>query len=155
MMKSRNVLKSLLALGALGLVSLARPATADAHGLPPVITGGLTTHQVDCGTLCTQGVLTGGLAGQLDFVMGTMTPTDDPNVFLYVGTNTITTATGTLAGTDHGIWNIATGEFVDYTTFSTETGAYAGKHGGFTITGVFDPVAGQGHSNYVAVLFPN
>ena len=153
MMKLGSVLKSVLALGATCLVLVARPGTAAADGAPAVLSGGLTTHQVACATLCTQGVLTGGLAGQLDFVMGSMTPTADPNVFLYVGTNIITTAAGTLAGVDHGIWNIATGEFVDYTKFSTETGAYAGNQGAFTITGVFDPVAGQGHSNYFALLF--
>jgi hypothetical protein len=119
----------------------------------PVLVGDLTTRQVECPTLCTQGVMTGGLAGRLDFVMETMTPTDDPNVFLYTGTNKVTTPTGTLAGTDHGIWNIATGEFVDFTIFSTATGAYRNKRGTFTITGIFDPVIGQGHSKYVAVLF--
>jgi hypothetical protein len=132
------------------LTGTARRAEAES----PVLVGNLTTVQVPCPTLCTQGVMTGGLPGQLDFVMGTMTPTGDPDVFLYTGTNTITTATGTLAGTDHGVWNVATGEFVDFMVFSTQTGAYSGKHGSFTITGVFDPVAGQGHSKYVAVLWP-
>ena len=122
-------------------------------GQSPVLAGNLTTQQVECATLCTRGVMTGGLAGRLDFVMQTMTPTDDPDVFLYTGTNTVTTSTGTLAGTDHGIWNIATGEFVDFTIFSTATGGYRNKRGTLTITGVFDPVIGQGHSKYVAVLF--
>jgi hypothetical protein len=146
----RTLFKSMVVLmtAAFVLTETPKPAVADSC----VLVGGLTTHQVPCATLCTQGVMTGGLAGQLDFVMGTMTPTADPNVFLYVGTNTVTTATGTLAGTDHGVWNIATGQFVDFMVFSTKTGAYSGKNGSFTITGVFDPVAGQGHSTYVATL---
>ena len=142
--------KSALALFAIAFVLTGTPKWANAES--PVLTGTLTTHQVECPTLCTQGVLTGGLAGQLDFVMDTMTPTDDPDVFNYTGTNTVTTPTGTLAGTDHGIWNIATGEFVDFTFFSIQTGAYRKKHGTLTITGVFDPVIGQGHSKYVSVL---
>jgi hypothetical protein len=148
--KIRTLFRSIVVLmtTAFVLTATLRPAVAES----PVLLGNLTTHQVPCATLCTQGVMTGGLAGQLDFVMGTMTPTADPNVFLYVGTNTITTPTGTLAGTDHGVWNIATGQFVDFMVFSTKTGAYSGKNGSFTITGVFDPVAGQGQSKYVAVL---
>ena len=146
----RILFRSILVLMTTTFVLTGTPKRAVAES--PVLFGSLTTHQVACATLCTQGVMTGGLAGQLDFVMGTMTPTADPNVFLYDGTNTVTTATGTLAGTDHGVWNIATGQFVDFTVFSTKTGTYSGKNGSFTITGVFDPVLGQGHSNYVAIL---
>jgi hypothetical protein len=146
----RTLFRSILVLLTTAFVLAGTPRWAVAES--PVLLGTLTTHQVPCATLCTQGVMTGGLTGQLDFVMGTMTPTADPNVFLYVGTNTVTTATGTLAGTDHGVWNIATGQFVDFMVFSTKTGAYSGKNGSLTITGVFDPVAGQGQSKYVAVL---
>lgn len=136
------------------LVLAVSPAPARAHsGLTP-LTGGLTTVQVPCDTLCTQGVLTGGLAGQLDFTMVSMTETDVPNVFTYVGSQTITTASGTLSGTDYGIWNIATGEFVDFMTFTATTGAYAGRTGTLIIVGKFDPVTGVGSSTYKAVLIP-
>jgi len=114
--------------------------------------GGLTTHQVACSSLCTEGPLTGGLEGTLDFTMASMTPTETPNVMTYVGTNTITTRHGTLTGTDHGIWNLATGEFVDYMTFSSGTGRYAGATGSFSIAGTFDPTTGTGSSHYQAVL---
>ena len=118
------------------------------------LTGTLTTRQVDCGTLCTQGVLTGALSGRLDWVLTSMTPTDDPAVFLYVGTQTITTPSGTLVGTDHGVWNVENGEFVDYMTFSETTGAYAGRTGSFSIWGTFDLTSGKGKSEYKATLSP-
>ena len=128
-------------------------ATAEAH-FPKDLTlfGGLTTHQVACASLCTEGPLTGGLPGTLDFTMASMTATETPNVVTYIGTNTITTKLGTLKGTDYGIWNLATGEFVDYTTFSSGTGLYTGATGSFTIAGAFDPDSGTGSSHYTAAL---
>ena len=148
----RSFLKSVLTLAAMCIALAGGAESAHAHGLPGLLTGDLVTHQVECSTLCTQGVLTGGFDGRLDFVMTTMTATEDPDVFLYVGTNTITTATGTLFGVDHGIWNVVTGEFVDLMTFSRATGGYAGKTGTFSISGIFDPILGQGHSKYLATL---
>ncbi len=114
--------------------------------------GGLTTHQVACSGLCTGGPLTGGLNGSLAFTMATMTPTETPNVVTYVGVNTITADHGTFTGTDYGIWNLSTGEFVDYMTISSGTGRFAGATGSFTIAGGFDPVSGIGSSHYQAVI---
>jgi len=147
-MKLSNVGALLLAGGVLLSAS-----SAAAH-FPKDLTlfGGLTTHQVTCSSLCTEGPLTGGLPGTLDFTMASMTPTQTPDVVTYIGTNTITTEHGTLSGTDYGIWNLSTGEFVDYTTFSTGTGRYEGATGSFTIAGDFDPVSGTGSSHYTAVL---
>ncbi len=155
-----GLLKSVVmpAVMCMGLLGAGRDAYAhgherrNGHSSPSALSGDLRTRQVDCSTLCTQGVLTGGLTGRLDFVLTSMTPTEDPAVFLYLGTNTITTSSGTLFGIDHGVWNIETGEFVDYMTFSRTTGAYSGRTGSFTISGIFDPVLGQGHSDYKAAL---
>jgi hypothetical protein len=133
-------------------VALPWGTDADAHGRFRTLKGGLTTVQVECASLCTEGPLTGGLAGKLEFTMASMTPTHIPNVSTYKGVNTITTPHGTLSGPDDGIWNLATGEFVDYTTFTSGTGAYAGKHGSLVIIGVFDPVSGTGSSRYTAIL---
>lgn len=113
--------------------------------------GQLTTVEVECDTFCTQGTLTGGLAGTLHWRMDEMQETAVPNVMYAVGVNTITTDSGTMKGTDYLLWNIETGEFVDVTLISEGTGAYAGKQGTLTIVGVFDPVAAQGSSNYVAI----
>lgn len=127
-------------------------ARADAHVRIKTFTGGFTSSQVECDTLCTGGPLTGGLAGSLSWVMDTMEATDDPDVVKLVGVNTITTPTGTLSGTDYTWWNLATGDFVDITVITHGTGAYAGALGTLIITGGFDPVEGQGTSNYIAVL---
>jgi hypothetical protein len=115
-------------------------------------TGGFTSTQVECDTLCTGGPLTGGLAGQLSWRMDSMEATDDPNVVKLVGVNTITTADGTLSGTDYTIWNLATGQFIDFTVIDTGTGAFEGVRGTLIISGTFDPVAGAGTSNYIAIL---
>lgn len=149
-----QVQKSLWAV-LLGLVVLLlSPNDVEAHRLKKqTLFGGLTTEQVECDTLCTTGPLTGGLAGQLDFTMDSMEETNDPDVVTYVGVNTITTPQGTIAGTDYGIWNLVTGEFVDFTVFSEGTGAFEGKRGTLLIIGAFDPVTGTGHSNYVAVVY--
>jgi hypothetical protein len=125
---------------------------ADAHGRVRTLRGGLTTVQVECASLCTEGSLTGGLAGKLEFTMASITPTDVPDVSTYEGVNTITTPQGTLSGPDFGIWNLATGEFVDTMRFTSGTGAYAGARGTMVIIGVFDPVTGAGSSRYTAVL---
>ena len=157
-----GLLKSVVmpAVVCMGLLGVGQDAHAHGHGHGPpkghsspiTLSGNLSTRQVDCGTLCTQGVLTGALVGRLDWVLSSMTPTEDPAVFLYVGTQTITTASGTLVGTDHGVWNVENGEFVDYMTFSETTGAYAGRTGSFSIWGTFDLASGKGRSEYKVML---
>ncbi len=126
------------------------PSQAEAFGNK--YRGGLTTEQVACDTLCTAGPLTGGLEGLLEFTMDEMQETNNPDVVTYVGVNTITTDEGTISGTDYGIWNLVTGEFVDVTVFTQGTGAFAGKRGTLIIVGAFDPVTGTGSSNYYALL---
>lgn len=125
---------------------------ADAHLCVKTYTGGFTSSQVECDTLCTGGPLTGGLAGSLSWRMDSMEPTSDPNVVKLVGVDTVTTATGTLSGPDYTLWNLATGDFIDVAVIGTGTGAFAGAHGSLTIQGTFDPAAGHGTSNYVAFL---
>jgi hypothetical protein len=130
--------------------------TADAHLRIQTLTGGFTSSQVACDTLCTGGPLTGGLAGTLAWRMATMESTSDPNVVKLTGVDTITTATGSLSIPDTTIWNLSTGEFVDLGVIASGTGAYAGSHGTLIIQGSFDPAAGQGTSNYIAVVkFPD
>src|SRR5215216_1850159 len=86
-------LKSLLVTSASCL--LLWSATADAHVRVKTYTGGFTSSQVECDTLCTGGPLTGGLAGTLAWTMSSMEATSDPNVVKLVGVDTVTTATGT------------------------------------------------------------
>jgi hypothetical protein len=126
--------------------------TADAHLCVKTFTGGFTSSQVECDTLCTGGPLTGGLAGSLSWRMDTMEATSNPDVVKLVGVDTVTTATGTLSGPDYTLWNLATGDFVDVAVITSGTGAFTGAHGTLVIQGGFDPAAGQGTSNYIAVL---
>jgi hypothetical protein len=129
--------------------------SADASGKFATLTGGFTSHQVECDTFCTGGPLTGGLAGTLAWHMSTMEATSDPDVLKLVGVNTITTANGTFSGTDVTIWNVATGDFIDITIISSGTGAFAGVQGTLVIQGGFDAATGTGTSHYVALLkFP-
>jgi hypothetical protein len=126
--------------------------TADAHVRIKTFSGGFTSSQVECDTLCTGGPLTGGLAGSLSWRMDTMEATSDPNVVKLVGVDTVTTATGTLSGPDYTLWNLATGDFVDVAVINNGTGVFTGAHGTLVIQGGFDPAAGQGTSNYIAVV---
>jgi hypothetical protein len=126
--------------------------TSDSRFRIRVLTGGFTSSQVECDTLCTGGPLTGGLAGTLSYRLSTMESTSDPDVVKLTGVDTITTSAGTLVIPDTTFWNLATGEFVDAGLVSSGTGAYAGAHGTLIIQGSFDPAAGYGTSNYVAVL---
>jgi len=128
--------------------------TADAHVRLKTYTGGFTSSQLTegCDSLCTGGPLTGGLAGSLYWHMDSMESTSDPNVVKLVGVDTVTTATGTLSGPDYTLWNLATGDFVDVAIINQGTGAFAGAHGSLVIQGGFDPAAGHGTSNYVALL---
>ncbi len=125
---------------------------ADAHVRVRSYRGGFTSSQVECDTLCTGGPLTGGLAGSLSWRMDSMEATNDPNVVKLVGVDTVTTATGSLSGPDYTLWNLATGDFVDVAVINTGTGAFAGAHGTLVIQGAFDPAAGHGTSNYLALL---
>lgn len=126
--------------------------TADAHVRIRTYTGGFTSSQVECDTLCTGGPLTGGLAGSLSWRMESMEATSDPNVVKLVGVDTVTTAEGTLSGPDYTLWNLATGDFVDVAVLNSGTGAFAGAHGTLVIRGGFDPALGQGTSNYIALV---
>src|SRR5689334_6030259 len=71
-------------------VTLAWGGFADAHGSHE-LRGHLTTHQVDCDSLCTEGPITGDLTGTLDFTLDSLDATPTPNVSRYVGVNTIRT----------------------------------------------------------------
>src|SRR4051812_37073365 len=142
-------LKTLMALSASCLLW---SVTADAHMRVRTFTGGFTSSQVECDTLCTGGPLTGGLAGSLSWRMDTTEATSDPDVVKLVVVNTVTTATATLSGPDYTLWNLATGDFVDVAVINSGTGAFTGAHGTLVIQGGFDPAAGQGTSNYIAVL---
>jgi hypothetical protein len=146
--------------GALGTAAfvgttLAWGGFAEAHHEMHELRGHLTTEQVDCPSLCTEGPLTGDIVGKLAFTLSTLEDTPTPNVARYDGVNTITTKYGSFTGPDYGVWNLKTGQFTDYTEITSGTGIYAGKTGTMTIVGAFDPVSGTGSSEWRVVFAPH
>lgn len=124
------------------------------YGAPRELRGHLTTQQVQCSSMCTEGPLTGDLKGTLGWTLNSMEETPTPNVTRYVGINTITTRYGTFSGPDYGVWNIETGQFTDYMEITSGTGVFAGAKGTMTIVGSFDPVSGTGSSEWRIVFAP-
>jgi hypothetical protein len=148
--RSTKLLTTLMA----GLLSWS--LEADAHPRFKSHVGGFHSTQVTCDTMCTGGPLTGGLSGTLSWRMDSMEATSDPDVVKLVGVDTVTTSAGTLSGPDYTYWNLVTGDFIDVALIDHGTGAFQGVHGTLVIQGAFDPAAGQGTSNYVALLtLPN
>lgn len=150
----RRLKRSALGTAAFAGVMLAWGGFAGAHGSYE-LRGHLHTHQVDCASLCTEGPITGDLSGKLEFTLDSLDATPTPNVSRYVGTNTITTPYGSFSGPDYGVWNLATGQFTDYTEITSGTGIFKNAHGTVTIAGVFDPVAGTGSSEWRVVFAPH
>jgi len=99
--------------------------------------------------------MTGDLSGTLDFTLSSLDATPTPNVSRYDGVNTIRTRYGSFSGPDYGVWNLATGQFTDYTEITSGTGIFANAHGTMTIVGVFDPVTGTGSSEWRVVFAPH
>ena len=147
---SRRSLGAVAALGA----TLTWAGFAAAHYAPRELRGHLTTQQVECSSMCTEGPLTGDLKGTLNWTLGSLEETPTPNVTRYVGVNTITTRYGTFSGPDYGVWNIETGQFTDYMEITSGTGMFAGAKGTLTIVGAFDPVSGTGSSEWRVVFAP-
>jgi hypothetical protein len=84
--------------------------------------------------------------------MTRMVQTSDPDIVTYEGIITITTRRGKISGPDTGVWNLATGEFVDMLRFKNGTGHFEGQTGVMSLVGVFDPVANVGQSRYSGKL---
>jgi hypothetical protein len=148
---TRNLSKWLLP-GAALCLSLVGPVRSARAANESAISGTLSTHLVSCATLCTSGTISGSLSGQFDYTMATMTATPDPNVVILTGSFVVTTATGTVTGTDTTLWDVSTGVFTDIGRFRSGTGAYANAEGKITILGNFDIVAGTGQSNYTGKI---
>ena len=147
---SRRMLAPTAVLGA----TLAWGGFAEAHYGSHELRGHLTTSQVQCASMCTEGPLTGDLNGTLEWTLDSLDETPTPNVTRYVGVNTITTKYGTFSGPDYGVWNIQTGQFTDYMEITSGTGMFAGAKGTMTIVGKFDPVSGTGSSEWRVVFQP-
>jgi len=145
--------RTLAAVGALGVALTWGHFATASYGMHE-LRGHLTTRQVECSSMCTEGPLTGDLKGTLKWTLESLEETPTPNVTRYVGVNTISTRYGTFSGPDYGVWNIATGQFTDYMEITSGTGIFSGAKGTMTIVGAFDPVTGTGSSEWRVVFAP-
>lgn len=130
------------------------PLPAFAPGDDHAVTGTLTTEVVPGETLRTESAWTGALAGSSRFELVAMTELDaaGAKVSAFHGRLVLLTARGDLVGEDRGLWNLATGAYIDLYTVTSGTGDYAGAHGAIVLTGTLDPASGHGDSRYAGVI---
>jgi hypothetical protein len=119
-----------------------------------VVTGTLTTQVVPGAPLRTQSAWTGPLDGTSRFTLisleDTMTP--DAQLSRFRGDLVLSTPRGDLIGQDDGLWDLATGRYVDVYRVTAGTGDFQGATGVIVLTGTLDPVNGQGVSEYRGVV---
>lgn len=129
------------------------PSLAFAGGEHPV-GGTLATEVVACDSLCTQSTWTGALAGTSRFTLIEQAELAIPGAKLstFHGRLVLSTPRGDLIGEDHGLWNLATGAYIDVYTVSSGTGDYADARGSIVLTGTLDPASGHGDSRYAGVI---
>ena len=130
---------------ALSLVALAfaGPAGAAAGGCHAV-SGTFTANQVfdGCAIFCTQGTLTGDLAGSYSFVANGITLTG-PGTAVATGNSTITLTDGAvLTSNDHSNLDFGAGTFTTFIDFAGGTRQFAHATGGLVAPGVFTPTPG-------------
>jgi hypothetical protein len=95
--------------------------------------------------ICTVGsVASGDLAGTTQFTALTMTPGPAPNLVLYTGELSITTASGTVTLRDLGMLDSATGRYLEMQHVTSATGAYEGHDGILVSQGVSTASGFQG-----------
>jgi hypothetical protein len=147
MSKFRILLAMLAALSAL----LAGPAGADSN--VKTVSGHVDDEVVGpphCTSpvgICTVGRLTGGIQGDLEFTITSLTPAEPPGVLLFTATSTIHTTEGDIFCADSGSFNTAqgsAGEGVHLCVITGGTGEYAGASGYLQEMFHFQGTVGQG-----------
>jgi hypothetical protein len=104
--------------------------------------------------ICTDGQLSGRLAGDYDFVMAQMiSPNDEsvPTVSFFTGSSLITTRFGMLVGTDTGALDLnpaGHGAFSTLLTVNDGTGRFEGARGYLQIRGNLDFATGAARGDY-------
>jgi len=101
--------------------------------------------------ICTHGTLTGGFPSAYDFVMDTLVPTQFPGVSAYTGHSLLTTATGTLTGSDSGFLRVtsqSSASFVTVVRITGGTGAFTGATGVIVAPGKLDFITGSTVGTY-------
>lgn len=144
-----------LAFVAAGVVSWPVAAAAHHRDRPDLaVAGTLTTEVVACSSLCTESEWTGRLDGTSSFSLISMEDADIPNenVSQFHGNLVLSTARGELIGTDLGLWNLDSGQYVDVYTVTAGTDELAGATGTILLFGTLDPVSGAGFSHYKGTI---
>jgi hypothetical protein len=116
---------------------------------------GTSTTQVVPGTpMRTASVWAGPLDGTSQFTLISLEDTQTPDAQLsrYRGDLVLSTPRGELIGQDEGLWDMATGDYVDVYRVTSGTGDYAGSTAVIVLTGRLDPASGKGTSNYRGVV---
>lgn len=96
---------------------------------------------------CTVGQLTGGIQGQLDFTVTSLTPVEPDGVLAFTAVSTISTSTGDIHCVDSGSFNTAPGsdgEGVHLCVITGGTGEFAGASGYLQERFKFMGTAGEG-----------
>lgn len=95
--------------------------------------------------ICTIGRLTGGIQGDLDFTITSLSPTNAPGVLFFTAMSTIHTATGDISCDDSGSFNTGgDGEGVHLCQITGGTGEFLGASGYLQEMFYFQGAAGVG-----------
>lgn len=137
-----------------------------------LVSGGVNAHGRDCFPvwgrfesvpaaectspvgMCTDGRLSGSLAGDYDFVMAQMIPSNDESVAtvtFFTGSSLITTEYGMLVGTDTGAIDlnpVGYGAFSTLLTINDGTEYFEGANGFLQIRGNLDFTTGAARGDY-------
>jgi hypothetical protein len=116
---------------------------------------GTSTTQVVPGTpMRTESVWSGPLDGTSRFTLISLddTQTRDAQLSRYRGDLVLSTPRGDLIGQDEGLWDLATGDYVDVYRVTSGTGDYAGVTAVIVLSGRLDPSNGKGASTYQGVV---
>jgi hypothetical protein len=158
MLKVRSVSAALI-VGAIAF--LANQAGADStqktfhgHVEDEVVTDGSCTSPVQ---ICTVGRLSGGLNGDLEFTMTSLTPTNPAGTLFFTAQSTIHTRDGDVSCTDSGSFNTAPGsdgEGVHLCEITGGTGEFAGATGYLQEEFRFQGTTGLGEYSATIVTRP-
>lgn len=116
-------------------IALLASCAQSVDGCDAIQTAIVTSYSQDPGCtspvgVCTTGNVTyGDLGGTTQFTAMTMTQGPSPELVLYSGDLVITTASGTVTLSDHGLLNSQTGYYIEMQQVVSGTGAYAQRTG--------------------------
>lgn len=131
------------------------PSLVPGDGRSSAVVSGTLTTQVLPGTpLSTRSAWAGALDGASRFTLISLEDTETPGSRLsrFRGDLVLSTPRGDLIGQDDGLWDLATGNYVDVYRVTSGTGEFAGATAVIVLSGTLDPTSGQGTSEYRGVV---